>query len=144
MKATTLYRIASVLILLFAAGHTLGFRQIDPKWGVGSLITSMQSIHFEAQGFDRTYWDFYIGFGFFVSVFLVFAAVFAWQLGGLPAETLSTQRGPAWSLAICFGAVAILSWRYFFMAPLVFSVVITLCLTIAAWLSGRPRSDRTP
>ncbi len=44
MKASLLYRIASILLLLFAAGHTLGFRQIDPKWGVDSLIQSMRSI----------------------------------------------------------------------------------------------------
>ncbi len=97
----------------------------------------MQSIHFDAQGSDRTYWDFYVGFGLFVSVFLVFAAVLAWQMGGLGAETSSVLRGNAWALAVCFGTVVILSWRYFFMIPLVFSVVITLCLSAAAWLSAR-------
>ena len=34
MHASTLYRIAAVLLPLFAAGHTLGFRQSDPTWGV--------------------------------------------------------------------------------------------------------------
>jgi hypothetical protein len=50
MKASLLYRIASVLLLLFAIGHTLGFRQTNPEWGVGPLIDSMRSIHFDAQG----------------------------------------------------------------------------------------------
>jgi hypothetical protein len=54
MKASLLYRIASILLLLFAIGHTLGFRQTDPAWGVASLIDSMRSIHFDAQGFNRT------------------------------------------------------------------------------------------
>jgi len=54
MKASLLYRIASVVLLLFAIGHTLGFRQTAPEWGVGSLIDSMRSIHFDAQGFSRT------------------------------------------------------------------------------------------
>ena len=48
MKASVLYRIASVLLLLFAIGHTLGFRQTNPEWGVGPLIDSMRSIHFDA------------------------------------------------------------------------------------------------
>jgi hypothetical protein len=65
MKASLLYRIASVLLLLFAIGHTLGFRQTNPAWGVASLIDSMRSIHFDAQGFSRTYWDFFSAFGFF-------------------------------------------------------------------------------
>jgi hypothetical protein len=137
LKASVLYRIASVLLLLFALGHTLGFRQIDPRWGVDSLIGSMRSIHFDVQGFGRTYWDFYVGFGLFVSVFLLFAAVLAWQLGGLPAATLSLMRGTTWALAICFVAVTILSWRYFFIVPIVFSIVISLFLIAGAWLSSK-------
>ena len=105
MKASLLYRIASVLLLLFAIGHTLGFRQTNPEWGVGSLIDSMRSIHFDAQGFSRTYWDFFSAFGLFFSVFLLFAAVLAWQLGGLPAETFARMRRTAWALAIGFAAV---------------------------------------
>jgi hypothetical protein len=137
VKAPILYRISSVLLLLFAAAHTLGFRQTDPKWGVDSLIGSMRSVRFDAQGFSRTYWDFFVGFGLFVTVFLVFAAALAWQLGGLRAETLALMRGPAWALVICFAAVTILSWRYFFIAPFVFSIVITVCLAAAAWLSAK-------
>lgn len=138
MKASTLYRIASVLLLLFAVGHTLGFRKVDPKWRVDSLIGSMRSIRFDAQGFNRTYWDFYVGFGFFVSVFLVFAAVLTWQMGGLPAETLASMRVTVWALALCFVVVTILSWRYFFIVPVVFSAVITLCLIAGAWFSTKP------
>ena len=137
MKAPILYRISSVLLLLFAAGHTLGFRKTDPKWGVDSLIGLMRSVRFDAQGFSRTYWDFYVGFGLFVSVFLVFTAVLAWQLGGLAPETMALMRGPSWTLVICFAAVTILSWRYFFIVPIVFAIVITVCLTAAALLSAK-------
>ena len=54
MKASLFYRIAAVLLLFFAVGHTLGFRQSDPNWGVDSLLGSMRSIHFDVQGFSRT------------------------------------------------------------------------------------------
>src|SRR5690348_14879760 len=54
MKASTLYRIAAVLLLLFAVGHTLGFRQSDPSWGIDALLSSLRSIHFNVQGFSRT------------------------------------------------------------------------------------------
>jgi hypothetical protein len=37
MKASWLYRIASVLLLLFAAGHTLGVRQDNPEWGAEAV-----------------------------------------------------------------------------------------------------------
>jgi hypothetical protein len=138
LKASAFYRIAAVLMLLFDVGHTLGFRQSDPKWGVDTLIGSMRSIHFDVQGFSRTYWDLFVGAGLFVSVFLLFAAVLAWQLGGLSAETLALMRRTAWALALCFVAVTILSWRYFFIVPIVFSILITVCLIAAAWLSRKP------
>lgn len=137
MKASLLYRIASALLLLFAIGHTIGFRQNDPEWGVGSLINSMRSIHFDVQGFNRSYWDFFSAFGFFFSVFLLFAAVLAWQLGGLPTETLERVRGTAWAFAVCFAAVTALSWRYAFTTPIVFSSLITICLAAAAWLAAK-------
>ena len=102
----------------------------------------MRSIHFDVQGFSRTYWDLFVGAGYFVSVFLLFAAVLAWQLAGLSAETLASMRGTAWALALCFVAVTILSWRYFFALPIAFSILITVCLVAAAWLSPKPRAQQ--
>jgi hypothetical protein len=135
VKASILYRISSVLLLLFAAGHTSGFPWSDPNWGVN--LGSMQSTHFYVMGISRTYWDFYVGFGLFVSVFLLLAVVLAWQLGGLPPESLALMRGTRWAFALCFVAITVLSWKYFFIVPIVFSIVTTLCLTAAAWLSGK-------
>ncbi len=136
MKASLFYRIAAVLLLLFDAGHTSGFPWSDPKWGVD--LRAMRSTHFYIIGFSRTYWDFYVGFGLFVSVFLLLAVVLAWQLGSLPPESLALVRVTAWVFALCFAAITVLSWRYFFIIPIVFSIVTTLCLTAAAWLSAKP------
>ena len=142
MKGSVLYRIVAVLLLLFAVAHTLGFGQSDPKWGVDGLVGSMRSIHFNVQGFNRTYWDFFTAAGFSVGAFYLFAAVLAWQLGGLPATTLAQLRGTAWAFALCFAAVTVVSCRYLFLLPVVFSILITLCLTAAAWLSARQVSMR--
>jgi hypothetical protein len=141
MRASVFYRIAAVLLLLFAIGHTLGFRQSDPQWGVDVLLASMRSTHFDVQGFNRTYWDLFVAAGFSVGVFYLFAAVLAWQLGGLPPATLALMRGTAWAFAVCFAAITVLSWKYLFILPIAFSIVITLCLTAAAWLSARPAFD---
>jgi hypothetical protein len=137
MKASMFYRIAAVLLLLFAIGHTLGFGQSDPTWGVDALLGSMRSIHFDVQGFHRTYWDLFLAAGFSVGVFYLFAAILAWQLGGLAAATLALLRGTAWAFALCFAAITVVSWRYLFILPIAFSIVITLCLTAAAWLSAK-------
>jgi hypothetical protein len=137
MRSSIFYRIAAVLLLFFAIGHTLGFRQSDPKWGVDALLGSMRSIHFDVQGFNRTYWDLFVAAGFSVGVFYLFAAILAWQLGGLPTATLALMRGTAWAFAFCFAAITIVSWRYLFIIPIAFSIVITLCLSAAAWLSAK-------
>src|SRR3954453_20004896 len=137
MKASTFYRIAAVLLLLFAAGHTLGFSQSDPQWGVAALIRSMHTLHFNVQGFNRTYWDFFVAAGFSVGVLYLFAAILTWQLGGLQAETLAAMRVTVWALALCFAAIMFVSWRYLFIIPIVFSMVITVCLTVAAWVSAK-------
>jgi sterol desaturase/sphingolipid hydroxylase (fatty acid hydroxylase superfamily) len=139
MKSSVLYRIASILLLAFAIGHTLGFRQVDPKWRIDALIQSMRSVHFNVNGFDRTYWDFFVGFGLFVTALMLLASLIAWQFGSLPAATLASMRISTWGFVLCFAFVAFLSWRYFFLVPVIFSIVILVCLTLAAWLSGSSR-----
>lgn len=139
MKASIFYRVSGVLLLLLAVGHLLGFRQTDPKWGIDALLGSMRSIHFVVQGFNRTYWDLFVAAGLVVGVLYLFSAVLAWQLGGLPTETLSRMRSVTWAFALCFAAITIVSWRYLFVLPIVFSILITVSLIFAAWFSSRSR-----
>ena len=141
MKASLFYRIAAVLLLLFAVGHTLGFRQSDPAWGVDAVLGSMRSVRFDVQGFSRTYWDIFVGAGFSLGVFYFFAALLAWQLGGLPAANLMAMRVTLWAFALTFTAITVVSWRYLFILPIAFSIVIAACLSAAAWLSARPASS---
>ena len=143
MKASVWYRIAGVLLLLFAVGHTLGFRQSDPSWGVDAVLGAMRSIHFDVQGFRRTYWEVFEAAGFSMGVFYLFSAILAWQLARLAPETLARMRGIGWAFALCFAAITVVSWRFLFALPIAFSAVITLCLTGAAWLSGKGSAGRT-
>jgi hypothetical protein len=136
MNASTFYRIAALLLLLFAAGHTIGFRQSDPKWGVEGLVASMRSTHFDVMGFNRSYWDLFVAAGYSVGVLYLFAAMLAWQLSGLPPASLALMRGTAWAFAFCFAAITVVSARYLFTVPIAFSAFITLCLTAAACLSA--------
>jgi hypothetical protein len=138
VKAPLLYRIAAVLLLLFAVGHTLGFRESDPAWGVDALLGLMRSVHFDVQGFRRTYWDLFTAAGLSVGVFYLFSAVLAWQLGSVPSETLATMRVTAWAFALCFAAITVVSWGYLFTLPVVFSFAITALLIGAAWVSSSP------
>ena len=137
MSPSLLYRVASVLLVLFGLGHQLGFRRVDPRWGVDSAIGALKATQFQVQGMTRTYWDFFSGFGFFVTVLLFFSAILAFQLAGLSKESLRSLRVVTWAFALSFVVITLLTWRYFFIAPLVFSSLVALCLIMAAWSAAR-------
>jgi hypothetical protein len=139
MKASLWYRIAAVLLLLFAVFHTLGFSQSDPSWRIDAPLGSLRSIHFDVLGSRRTFWDFFLAAGFSVGVLYLFAAILAWQLGGLPPASLARMRGAAWAFALTFAAISAVSWRYLFVIPIAFAVLVSLCL-VAAALSVRSDS----
>jgi hypothetical protein len=142
MSARLVYRIAAVLLVLFAVGHTLGFSQSDPNWGVDALLASLRSTSFDADGFHRTWWDFYLAAGHITGLFYLFGAILAWQLGGLSCAALARLRGVTWGFALCFAAITVVSIQRLFVIPIAFSAVITLALTLAAWLAAKaPASD---
>ena len=64
MSASLLYKVSAVLLILFALGHTMGFRKVDPTWNADGVVSGMRSVSFDVQGFRRSYWDFFAGFGF--------------------------------------------------------------------------------
>lgn len=138
MNASLFYRIAALLLLLFAGAHTFGFSQSDPSWGVDAVVGGMHSVHFDAMGSSRSYWDFFLAAGYTTGVLYLFAAVLAWQLGGLPPDALARLKMARWAFALCFAGIAFLCWQYLFIVPLGFAVTITLCLAAAALLSKKP------
>jgi len=137
VSPSLLYRVASVLLVLFGLGHQLGFRRVDPRWGVDSAIGALKATRFQVQGMTRTYWDVFSGFGFFVTVLLFFSAILAFQLAGLSKESLRSLSLVTGAFAVSFVVIALLTWRYFFIAPLIFSSLVALCLLMAAWSAAR-------
>lgn len=137
MSASIFYRVSAILLVLLAAGHTLGFSQVDPKWGLDATVAGMRSIRFDADGFSRTYWDFFLATGCITGLFYLFAAVLAWSLGGLPASSLARLRLVTYGLPLCFAAIAVVSWLHLFLIPIAFSAATTLTLTLAAALAAR-------
>lgn len=139
MSARILYRIIAVLLLAFAGGHQFGFRRADPRWNATGVVDGMRNVTFDVQGFTRSYWDFFSGFGFFVTAFLVFAAIHSWQMGAMSTERLSALPVMRWSFAACFAIIAVISWQDFFVTPGVLSTLIALGLVAAAMLGASTR-----
>jgi hypothetical protein len=132
MNAVLWLRISSVVSLLFAAGHTLGGRRNWSPIGESSVLTAMRDFRFDIQGVNRSYLDFYRGFGFSLSVFLVLQAVVLWQLSTIAAANPSQVRPIVASFAVASIVGGILAWCFLFPVPAVFSVVLSACLVLAA------------
>jgi len=141
MSATLLYRISSVLLLLFALGHTIGFLKFKPPTAEGIAVRDgMNNVHFEVRGKSYSYGGFYVGFGLFNSVFLFFSALLAWHFGRL-AATNPQGIGPlGWAFCLTQLATLVLCWAYFNPIAVTFSALLTVCLGWAAWLTQSVRS----
>jgi hypothetical protein len=137
MKPSTLYRIASIVFLLFAAGHTMGFLTFRPASTEGlAVFNAMESVTFAFNGAVRSYGEFYKGFGLQVSAYLLFSAVLAWLLARLASTHPKAIVGMAWALAAVQLSVLVLCVVYFFLLPTLLSAVILICLLWAAWRLG--------
>ena len=138
MKPALLLRIASLLSLLHCILHTAGGVFGSPKHGAEEIavIETMKSHHFAVMGSVRSYWDFLFGYGLFVTIALLVQAILFWRLAAF-AET-----NPAWTEPIVglfclnFVGVAIVSWKYFFIAPAVGELLIAACLALAFATAG--------
>jgi hypothetical protein len=135
MKATLLYRIAAVVLILFAAGHTFGFLKFKPPSPEGVAVRdAMDSVNLQVNNGKVTYGDFYRGFGLFCSVYLLFAAYVAWFLGGMAQTNPQAVGMLAWVFFALQIVGLVLSWIYFLPPPVVLSAVVSICTGWAAWL----------
>ena len=131
MKVSMLLRIASITSLLFAAGHTLGGLQSWSPPGDTEVFQAMRSFRFDAEGVTRTYWDFYVGFGLIISVFLLAQAVVLWQLATISKKDPIQVRPILAVLLLSVVANAVLSWKFFFATPMILGLAIASSLGLA-------------
>lgn len=132
------FRTASVLTVLFAMLHTIGFLGFQPDDPAPRHVrAAMDATVFAAGGMQVSYGGFYIGFGLFVTAALLLAAVLSWWLGDVARENPRLIFVPAWGLALFQLASLILAFRFFFVPPAAFSAVILLCLLFGIWATRR-------
>lgn len=134
MKSMLYLRIASVLTLLHAVLHTWGgvFSKSQPG-AASEAAAAMRANLFIVMGMVRSYWLFYKGMGLAVSVFLLVEAVVFWQLASLAKS--SGRRIRPILLPFLFGylALAAVSYRYFFLPPVLVEALIAACLGMAVF-----------
>jgi hypothetical protein len=133
MSPTLWLRVASIVALLQAVGHATSVIRWAATRGHDELavIDVMKARTFNFQGFTRTYWDLFFGYGLMAALPCVVEAVLFWQLASLTLST-GARAAPIVALFIVANLVhAILCWNYFFLMPIVLDVAIALCLGVA-------------
>ncbi len=133
MKSAWLFRIAAVMLILFAGLHTYGFLKFKPPTEEGlAVMESMDRVRFEVKGTSLSYGGFYKGFGLFVSVYLFFSAFLAWYLGGLLPTVPRVAGMLGWLLCAAQVVCAMVGGIYFSATQAAFPGVVAVCLGWAA------------
>lgn len=141
MKAAVFLRIASVLTLIHSILHTVGGVFGKPIPGPAEqAVAAMKANHFILMGSPRTYWDFYMGFGLGITIFLTMEAIVFWLLASLARAEGARLRPIISIFALGYLAFAVNSFRFFFLPPVVFEVLIVLCLLLAV-VAAKPAED---
>jgi hypothetical protein len=131
MTTTLWLRISSIISLLFAIGHTLGGLKYWSPMGDNPVLQAMRTVRFNALGVNRSYLDFYMGFGYSISVSQVMLTILLWQFATL-AQTDSLRVRPmiiVVALAIAVGGLV--AWRFIFPVPALFSLALVATLIMA-------------
>jgi hypothetical protein len=136
MTATLMLRLAAVISMLLATGHTLGGRRSWSPIGESAVLTAMRTFRFDVAGVNRSYLEFYLGFGYSLSVFLVMQAILLWQVGTV-ARTDPIQARPLIVTFLLASIVSgVVSWKFIFPVPVYFGAALTACLGLAL-VAGR-------
>jgi hypothetical protein len=134
MSPRLLYRIAAVLFILFALGHTIGFLTLKPPTTEALAVRdAMSKVQFQISGATLSYGGFYRAFGLNISAYLFFSSFLAWHLASLAVRQPGAIGMLGWAFFALQLAGLALSWIYLAGGPVIFSGVMALCLGLAAF-----------
>src|SRR5262249_17149423 len=135
MAATLLIRIASVISLVFTAGHSLGGLQGWSPMGENDVLKEMRAVRFDTMGANRSYLDFFLGFGWSISVAMLLQTMLLWQLAALAQPNAARVRPMIAVFALATLASGGIAWRFVFPVPALFSGALVFVLSAAYWVA---------
>jgi hypothetical protein len=133
MTTTLLLRVASAISLLFAAGHSLGGLRKWSPMGDNDVLKAMTTVRFETMGENRSYLDFFLGFGWSISVAMLLQTALLWQMASLARTDTAQVRPMIAVFALATLASGVIAWRFIFLVPALFSGALLITL-IAAYI----------
>jgi len=131
MNAKLWLRISAIVSLLLAVGHTLGGRKSWSPTGENPVLQQMRDVHFDVMGVNRSFYDFYMAFGYSLSVAILMQSILLWQLSGMVATDPVRVRPMIAVITAAVVASGIIAWRMIFPIPVYFEATLTVCLIIA-------------
>ena len=140
MKSYIWLRIAAVLMLIHAVGHTFGMLS-GPSHGSEEIavIEMMRNHQFDMMGTSRSYWDFFLGFGYDATINMLLQTALLWVLSRVAKTDPAMTRPFVAILTVVWIASTALYIRYLFIAPVSFAVLMVVVLA-AAWITAKPRA----
>lgn len=144
MRTTLWLRISAIVSLLFGIGHSLGGMQNWSPIPDNPVIQSMRTVSFHVMGVDRTYLDFYRGFGYCLSVSMFLQAALLWMLGSVALAHSSGVRPMIAAFIIATVLGGLISSKYIFPIPALFSLVLCATLIVAFVAAGRMPAVSAP
>jgi hypothetical protein len=132
MKPSLFLRIASVLTFIHAVLHTIGgvFGKVPP--GPATVaVEAMKANQFLVMGNTRSFWDFHRGLGLGATISLTAEAILFWQLASLATADAHRLRPIIATFLVAYAAIAVNSYTYFFLGPVIAEILIVACLASA-------------
>ena len=136
MTTTLLLRIASVISLVFTTGHTMGGLQKWSPMGENEVLKAMTYVRFDIMGANRSYMDFFMGFGWSISVAMLLQTVLLWQMASFAHPEPARVRPMIAVFALATLASGMIAWRFIFPIPALFAGALAIML-VAAYVVAR-------
>jgi hypothetical protein len=132
LSPVVLLRLSSVLFVLLMVGHMSAYPWSTHGLQETQLVDSMKSLQFVFMGEHSSYWSLYFGWGLLVGVLLLTLALILWFLSDL-AHLAPRSAGIISGVISASSLVgAYISFRFFYIPPFLFDVVICVILLTAA------------
>jgi hypothetical protein len=141
MKKPALFlRVASVLTFIHAVLHTMGgvFGKVGPG-PAATAVEAMKTNQFLLMGHMRSFWDFYRGLGLGATISLTAEAILFWQLASLAKTDAQRLRPILATFLVAYATLAVNSYTYFFLGPVIAEIFIAACLGLAI-VTAKPQA----
>lgn len=103
------------------------------------VLKSMTDVRFDVMGAKRSYLDFFMGFGWSISLLMLMETILLWQLASLAKTHAARVRPMIAVVGLTNVSIGLISWRFIFLVPTLFSAVLALTLALA-WVTARTSS----